>query len=294
MHASFATLIAAGWWLPPDYSLHGAAFDGLFRLIFWISLVVAVGVQMGLLWCLVGYRRRPGRMKAAFVRGNHRLEVVWTTVTALILFLLTFLSTRVWSAYWQPIPASDTQVLRVMVIGQQFKWNIIYGGPDGRLGRYLVYPKPTDRHWPGGIRFRGVDGPADLSYEAAIAAINAYIDQINPLGKDMYDPAGLDDDWRNALARDLTVPAGQLVELSLASRDVIHDLSIPSLRVKSDIVPGTLGKVSFVATEQGRFDFLCQQLCGAGHYTMVGKLVVVSPEQFARSQALLQSAGEAK
>jgi cytochrome c oxidase subunit 2 len=284
-------LIASAWWLPPDHSEHGGAFDQLFRLIFWISVVVAVGVQIGLVWCLVGYRRRPGR-HAAFIHGSIRLEVIWTVATALILFVLTLLSTRVWSAYWKPLPADQADVVRVLVVGQQFKWNVVYPGPDGRLGRYLVYPKPTDRHWPGGERFRGVDGPADLPFADAITAINAYIDQINPLGKDMDDPAGRDDDWRNALARDLTVPAGKQVELSLGSRDVIHDLSIPSVRVKSDIVPGTIGKLSFVATTEGRFDLLCQQLCGAGHYTMVGKLVVVSPQEFAQSQS--QQVGWAK
>ncbi len=55
----------------------------------------------------------------------------------------------------------------MLVIGQQFKWNVVYPGPDGRFGRYGVYPRPTDAAWPVGpdgspTGFAGVTGPAAL------------------------------------------------------------------------------------------------------------------------------------
>lgn len=273
-------ILAAGWWLPANHSEHGVEIDRLFGLIFWIAAVIFVGVHVVLLLSLILHRNRPGRTKAWFIHGNTRLEVVWTIIPAIVLTVVSLLSTRVWDAYHAKADPADRNIFRVMVIGQQFKWNVIYPGPDGVLGRYLQYPSPTDPRWPGNERFRSTNGPGDLPMEKAIEAVNAYIEQVNPLGKDMDDPAGVDDDWRNALARDVVVPVGRRVEVTLGSRDVIHDFAVPLLRVKMDTVPGMLGKLSFTATTTsesqpgGAFDIVCEELCGSGHYTMRGRLVV--------------------
>src|SRR5207247_1665325 len=66
----------------------------------------------------------------------------------------------------------------ILVIGQQFKWNVVYPGKDGKLGRYLLFPKPTDARWPGGIKYANVTGPNKLPYAQAVKTINTYIDQL--------------------------------------------------------------------------------------------------------------------
>ena len=282
------SILAANWWLPANHSEHGSAFDGLFGLIFWIAITVFVGVHVVLVTSLIRHRHRPGRTQAWFIHGNNRLEVLWTIVPAIILTVVSLLSTRVWQAYHAQPQLTDADVVRALVIGQQFKWNVIYPGPDGQLGRYLQFPKVTDGRWPNGERFRGATGPASLPADRREEAINAYIEQVDPLGKDLTDPLGLDDDWRNALARDLVVPVGRRVEVFLASRDVIHDFAVPSMRVKMDTVPGTIGRITFTPTKTsgdepgGAYDIVCEELCGAGHYTMRGRLVVVPVEDFTR------------
>jgi cytochrome c oxidase subunit 2 len=273
--------LAAGWWLPPNHAEHGQHVDRLFGAVFWLSAAIFVAVHVALLLSLVLHRHRPGRARAWFIHGNNRCEVLWTIVPAVILAVLSFWSIRVWDNYQFPPDPARGEVVRVMVIGQQFKWNVIYPGPDGQIGRYLVYPKPTDALWPGNERFRGTGGPADLPADKAVDAINAYIDQVNPLGKDFDDPAGRDDDWRDALNRDLIVPVGRTVEVFVGSRDVIHDFAVPKMRVKIDTPPGMIGRVTFTPTRTsehepgGAFDIVCEELCGAGHYTMQGRLLVV-------------------
>src|SRR5206468_12178640 len=111
----------------------------------------------------------------------------------------------------------------ILVIGQQFKWNVIYPGKDGKLGAYLKFPKPTDPRWPGGITFAGVKGPAMLKYDDAIKQINNYLNDVNPLAKDMDDPAGKDDDYEKQPGRPIYIPAGRPTEVQLSSKDVIHD-----------------------------------------------------------------------
>lgn len=241
------------WWLPPDRSEHGHAIDSLFRWIFWITMITFVGVELLLLAFLIKYRARPNSGKAHFSHGNPRLEMAWTIAPAVILALLALGSKKVWDNYRYAPAAEDPNRAKILVIGEQFKWNIIYPGPDGKFGRYLIYPKPTDAKWPVGpdgkpTIYDGTPGPASYPYEQSLNVINRYIGSENPLGKDFADPDGKDDDYRNALGRKLFLPVNRAVEVQLSSKDVIHDFFLPNHRVKLDAVPGMRGRLYFTAT----------------------------------------------
>jgi heme/copper-type cytochrome/quinol oxidase subunit 2 len=242
------------WWLPPNHSAHGGAIDDLFRLIYWITMVVFVVVELVLIVFCIKYRARADRKKAHFTHGNTRLEMAWTLAPAVILAVLALMSKKVWDNYRYSDSSEDPNRAKVLVIGQQFKWNIIYPGKDGKFGRYLIWPKPTDAFWPPGpdgkpVRHAGVDGPASFgNYDKARAAIATYIDTVNPLGKDFTDTDGKDDNYQGALARELTLPAHRPIEVQLSSKDVIHDFFLPNFRVKLDAVPGMRGHLYFTST----------------------------------------------
>jgi len=180
------------WWLPPDRSTHGHAIDRLFIWIFWITMVTFIGVQVLLVYFLIKYRHRPEKKRSIFSHGITRLEMAWTLSPAIILALLALGSKRAWDEFRFSPALSDPDRAKVLVIGERFKWNVIYPGPDGEFGRYLVFPKPTDARWPDGEPFQGVAGPAMLPFDQAVAAINSYNMQKNPLGKDFEDPRGKD------------------------------------------------------------------------------------------------------
>jgi heme/copper-type cytochrome/quinol oxidase subunit 2 len=241
------------WWLPPDRSVHGPAIDNLFYWIFWITMIAFVAVELLLVIFLIQYRSRPERKKAHFTHGNTRLEMAWTLAPAIILAGLALGSKKVWDDYRYSPTSDDPNRATILLVGQQFKWNIIYPGPDGKLGKYLLYPKPYDPKWPVGkdgkdVNFAGVPGPASLKYEDSVRAINSYIDSVNPLGKDYTDPDGKDDDYEKALGRELVIPAQRPIEVQLSSKDVIHDFFLPNFRVKLDAVPGMRGHLYFTAT----------------------------------------------
>ncbi len=183
--------------------------------------------------------------------------------------------------------AEEGDVQRLLVIGEQFAWNTIAPGPDGVVGRYLVFPKPDDPLWPNpqivdattamdlpAYQFAGVAGPRELPPDQREAAIERYTNVVNRLGKDFADPAGWDDDWQGALARTPTVIADRPVEVRLGSRDVIHDFFLPAMRIKMDAVPGQAGTLRFVPTEPGTYTLLCAEFCGWGHTQMVRDFVV--------------------
>ncbi len=237
----------ASWWLPPTYSVHGPAIDSLFVWIFWLTTVTFVLVQVTLIAFLIKYRYNPNKKKAVFTHGNQKLEMYWTIAPAIILLVLSLFSIRVWNNYRYSSIAEDPTRVKILVIGQQFQWNTIYPGPDGEFGRYLSFPKATDTKWPDGKKHGGIEGPAFLPYEKSIKLINDY-NESNPLGKDYDDPAGKDDIYAPALAREIVLPADRPIEVQISSKDVIHDFFLPNYRVKLDAVPGMRGVLYFQGT----------------------------------------------
>jgi heme/copper-type cytochrome/quinol oxidase subunit 2 len=240
------------WWLPPVRSTHGDQIDTLFVWTFWITMVVFIAVEVVLVYFMIRYRSRPDVKKAYFTHGHTRLEMAWTIAPAIIFIALAAANKGVWERLRFSPDADRADVARILVIGQQFKWNVVYPGPDGKLGKYLLFPKPTDTRWPGGITYAGVKGPAFLPNDRAVRAINNYVDQVNPLGKDFDDPAGKDDDWSKTAGRPIYIPVNRPIEVQLGSKDVIHDFFLPNYRVKLDAVPGLRGKIMFTAVMTSR------------------------------------------
>jgi cytochrome c oxidase subunit 2 len=76
------------------------------------------------------------------------------------------------------------------------------------------------------------------------------------------------------------VPANSIVIFNVTSRDVYHQFGIPYFRVKTDAIPGRYTPVWIQTTEPGNYTVQCFELCGAGHATMIGKLVVEDPATF--------------
>ena len=76
------------------------------------------------------------------------------------------------------------------------------------------------------------------------------------------------------------VPANSIVVFNVTSRDVYHQFGIPFFRVKTDAIPGRFNPVWIETTSPGNFTIQCFELCGAGHATMIGKLIVEDPTTF--------------
>ena len=182
------------WWINTNYAEHGKSVDDIFLFIFWLTVGILVVVQAVLVWFMIKYRHRPGAKKAVYSHGNTRLEMIWTLVPTVVLIVLALWTKRVWDNYRYSPSADDPHRLKVLVIGEQFRWRVIYPGERGTIGRYLVYPKTTDLDWPHvppGNTFVfpiGVRGPAYLPEAEAHRLLNDYIQNVNPLGRDYSDP----------------------------------------------------------------------------------------------------------
>jgi cytochrome c oxidase subunit 2 len=81
---------------------------------------------------------------------------------------------------------------------------------------------------------------------------------------------------------EIHVPSNTDVRLVMSSDDVIHSLFLPALRLKRDVLPGRYTYIWFNADRPGTYNFMCTQFCGTDHARMIGRFIVMSPENYAR------------
>ncbi|MEO8494581.1 MAG: cytochrome c oxidase subunit II [Planctomycetota bacterium] len=80
----------------------------------------------------------------------------------------------------------------------------------------------------------------------------------------------------------LHVPIGTPVRLTMISEDVVHSFFVPAFRIKQDVLPGRYTMLWFEATKPGEYHLFCAEYCGTDHSRMRGKVVVQTPEEYAR------------
>jgi cytochrome c oxidase subunit 2 len=81
---------------------------------------------------------------------------------------------------------------------------------------------------------------------------------------------------------ELHVPSDTNVRLVMTSQDVIHDLYVPALRLKQDILPDRYTYLWFKPNKIGVFHFTCAEFCGTDHSVMAGRFVIASPQDYVR------------
>lgn len=79
---------------------------------------------------------------------------------------------------------------------------------------------------------------------------------------------------------ELHVPNGTPVKLTMTSEDVIHSFYVPAFRVKKDVLPGKYTTLWFEPTAEGIYHLFCAEYCGTEHSGMVGRVVVMPPEEY--------------
>ena len=61
------------------------------------------------------------------------------------------------------------------------------------------------------------------------------------------------------------------------------------MRIAQDAIPGSIIPMWFKPVKAGTYEVICGQLCGLGHYSMKGSVVVDTPEDY---QAWLKERAE--
>jgi cytochrome c oxidase subunit 2 len=81
-------------------------------------------------------------------------------------------------------------------------------------------------------------------------------------------------------ANEIHIPAGQRVNISLTSADVIHSLWVPQLGPKIDLIPGRTTHTWFKADHPGEYRGQCAEYCGLQHAHMAFFVIADAPADF--------------
>ena len=200
-----------------------------------------VFVAVNLFMAYAIYRyRAKAGQKAHYEPENKKLEWWLTIITSVGVAAMLAPGLFVWAKFVDVPDDADI----VEVVGQQWHWSYRYPGEDGALG----------------------------TTDARLITLE------NPFGVNPDDPNGRDD---VLIAHpELHLPIDRPVKLLLRSKDVLHNFTVPQFRVKMDIVPGMITFLWLTPTRTGTFEVLCEELCGLGHHTMRGRVVVQSQTDF--------------
>jgi cytochrome c oxidase subunit II len=83
-------------------------------------------------------------------------------------------------------------------------------------------------------------------------------------------------------ANEIHIPAGQPVDIDLASYDVIHSFWVPELHGKVDLVPGVRNRIRIQADRPGTYRGQCAEYCGEEHARMILLVVAQTSEDYGR------------
>jgi len=178
--------------------------------------------------------------RADYEPENSKLEGWLTLVTTLGVAAMLAPGLVVWSQFISVPENSEI----VEVVGQQWHWSYRLPGKDGKLGKTAI----------------------------------TLISEDNPFGIDVNDINGADD--LLVKSNELHLLIDQPVKVLLRSKDVLHNFAVPQFRVKMDLVPGAVTFVWFTPTKLGRYELLCEELCGIAHFTMRGYVKVDSVSDY--------------
>ncbi len=81
-------------------------------------------------------------------------------------------------------------------------------------------------------------------------------------------------------ANEIHLPAGQPMLASVESEDVIHDLWIPQIGRKIDMIPGKSNMVWLEADVPGVYEGACAEYCGVEHSKMLIRAIVQPQEEY--------------
>ena len=178
--------------------------------------------------------------KAAYDPENSKLEGILTAITTVGVIAMLAPGLFTWADFVN-VPEDARQV---EALGKQWHWSYRFPGDDGEFGNTEV-------------RHMNVD---------------------NPFGLDPEDAAGQDDILVTAPI--VHLPVDQPAHVLLRSTDVLHNFTVPQFRVKMDLVPGMVTYQWFTPITPGRYEVLCEELCGVGHFAMRSEVVVDTQEDF--------------
>ena len=232
--------------MPAAASYDATQVDSIFNFMVSIATGLFLLVEGTLVFCLIKFRRHPNdQTDGPPIKGNVPLEIFWTAIPTVIVFILALYSFEVYRNMGglDPVISSDT-------LPQQ----IAMKGDHNRIAL-------------------GIGISANESGE--IAPLMVKVQGMQYAWVFTYPETGV-------ISGELHVPKNRPVQLTIAATDVLHAFWVPQLRLKQDAIPGRDTTLAFTANREGDFPIICAELCGAYHGGMRSVLHVEDEETYAQ------------
>jgi len=253
--ASAVPIVMHMWPMPQDISAHGHLIDEQFADTMLEAGIYFLASQILLAFFVWRFSApKTGDKIKSFPGGAVGLVVAAFLLVGTEVLALGLMGSKAWAAVYFTAPAADA--VNIQAQAGQFAFYFRYPGPDGTFG-----PIHADQISEANANFFGLDTTHD---------------------QDSKD---------DIVTAELAIPVNKEVHLIMHAKDVGHSFYVPELRVQQDFVPGLDVSIHFTATKIGRYEIVCTQLCGLGHYNMKAYLEVKSQEDYdawIKQQAALQ------
>jgi cytochrome c oxidase subunit 2 len=118
--------------------------SGLFWIILVVATIVFVAVESILIYSVFRFRARPDSPEPRQIHGNTKLEIWWTIVPSLVLFVVLAVTVR--TLFMIQEPADTGKTMYVNVLGHQWWWEFRYfNNANAALANTaVVHPNPLD------------------------------------------------------------------------------------------------------------------------------------------------------
>jgi cytochrome c oxidase subunit 2 len=253
--ASAIPIVMHMWPMPQDISTHGYLIDEQYTDTMWEAGLSFLASQFLLAFFIWKFSSpKPGDKIKSFPGGAKGLVIAAFLLVGTECLALGVFGVKAWASVYFTAPSANAMPIQVQA--GQFAFYFRYPGPDGTFG-----PLHPDKISEANANFFGLDTT--------------------------NDPDSKDD----IVTAEMAIPVNREIHLLMHSKDVGHSFYVPELRVQQDFVPGLDVTLHFTATKIGKYEIVCTQLCGLGHYNMKAYLEVMSQEDYdawIKQQAALQ------
>src|SRR5271154_3119471 len=243
------------WVMPEDISTHGHLIDEQMSETMAEAGIAFLAAQLILALFIWQFSNRGQESKIKdFPGGAKALVIAAFLVVGVEVLALGIFGVKAWADVYLTPPAANAMPIQVQA--GQFAFYFRYPGPDGTFG--ATHAEMINE---GSQNFFGLDPE--------------------------HEPDSRDD----IVAAEMAIPVNKEIHLLMHAKDVGHSFFVRELRVQQDFVPGLDVSVHFTATKVGKYEIICTQLCGLGHYNMKAYLEVMSQEDYdawLKQQAALQ------
>lgn len=234
----------------PVASEHGAITFKLFWITMAVTCTAFILTNILLFWFAFKYQHKEGA-KAHFYPDNHKLELIWTVIPAIVLALLIFSGFKAWLNITDQAP-ENAEV--VEIFGFQFGWAARYPGADGKLGPYDYQLIDDDNKL-------GLDFTSDYSKDDVIP-------------REIHIPKG-----KPVLFK---IRARDVIHSVYVPHFRLQMNAVPGLPTQFWFVPTK--STADMAQETGNPDFqyelVCNKICGKAHFGMKAIIIVDEPAEY--------------